>query len=84
MQKQTITLPKVNTNDLGLFIQMIKEDYKPKNNEELADLISKEFNTVCTVEDIEEYYSLAEELSEHFNEDFELESRKQQFYQTSW
>ncbi len=44
--------PKVELHELGLFLKTIELDFKPSTNEERAELISRYFPVVCTVEDI--------------------------------
>ena len=75
MKTKKQSLPKVKIDDLGLFLKTIELDYKPKDNQERADLISEHFNVICTLEDIEEYEMLSQH-HEEFMEDFELEGRR--------
>lgn len=63
---------KVLIQNLGTYIRVIQMDYNPKNNEELAELISQEFNVVCTEEDIEHYEELCEE-HEFLMQSYDLE-----------
>lgn len=71
---------KVEFFELGLFLKTIELDFKPSTNEERAELISRYFNVICTVEDIEMY-----ELSEYnsrqmIQEDYELASRRENYF----
>ena len=74
---KVVNQTKVALQEIGLYIKVIKLDFNPKNNKELAKLISDTFNLNCTELDIENY----ERLHIHHRqiEDFELESRKQQY-----
>lgn len=62
--------PKVQLEDLGIYTQLIQWEYKPKNNKEMADLISEYFNVECYEKDIDIYEELHIE-----NEDYERISR---------
>jgi hypothetical protein len=67
-------LDVVKMNELGMMISIIRLDYKPKNNEELATLIQEHFNVICTEKDIINYENVMVE------EDFETESRRHSFF----
>lgn len=76
------TSKKVRIEDLGLYIRTIQMDYKPKNNEQLAELISEHFNVICDEEDLEQYnvlYDYHEELYKA-HEDYELEDRRINYF----
>lgn len=64
-------------NEIGLYSKVIYLDYQPKNNEELASLITEHFNTICLPEDLENYERLS--LYNQQIEDYELESRRQEY-----
>jgi len=77
-------IKKVDIDKLGIFIKVILLDHSPSNTKELATLISSTFNCNCTVRDIHKYEQLYEynqkiEIEQITGEDYELESRRQQF-----
>jgi hypothetical protein len=80
MKTKKQPLQKVRIEDLGLFLKTIHLDYKPKDNQERADLISEHFNVICTLEDIEEYEMMYEYHQEQI-EDFETEDRRHSYFQ---
>ena len=78
---KTQSLQKVNIGDIGVFLRTIEIDYKPKDNQHRADLISEHFNVICTLEDIEEY-EMAHEHFQEMVEDWELEGRRDTFFRS--
>ena len=48
-------LEKVKSYEIGFFIKVILLDYRPSDNQELADLITEHFEVDCTKEDIDNY-----------------------------
>lgn len=79
MSKNKI-LPRVQMHELGMYLTTIDLDYAPANNKEMAKLITEHFNVLCLEEDIYHYEELAFHYNEILNEDFELESRRQEYY----
>jgi hypothetical protein len=75
---------RVKIEDLGLLTRTIEADYNPKNNKEMAELISEHFNVICEESDIEEYLVIYEHYEEllQCHEDFELESRRHRYFQS--
>lgn len=73
---------KVKIEDLGLLTKTINLDYNPKNNKEMADLISEHFDIICEESDIDQYLVLYEHHEELLksDEDFELENRKHKYF----
>jgi hypothetical protein len=72
-------------DEIGLYLRTIQADYKPKTNQEMADLITQFFNVLCLPEDIDHYEALfQEELLQHrasiTSEDWELESRRSEYF----
>ena len=67
---------KVDISDIGLYLKLITMDVNPKNNKELALMISDEFNVRCTEKDIEVYNALH---VENPPEDYEKLSRMVEF-----
>jgi predicted kinase len=63
--------PKIQLEDLGIYIQLIQWEYNPENNKQIADLISEYFNVDCQEKDIEIYDALHVQ-----NEDYEKLSRE--------
>jgi hypothetical protein len=82
--KKTRSLKKerVKLEELGLYIRTINIDYKPKNNKELANLISEHFNLICLEIDIEQHYVLYEHYEElsKIDEDYELDFRREEYF----
>jgi len=68
--------PKVRMDEIGLYLRTIQLDYKPEDNQEMADLITQHFNVLCLVEDIEHYL----ELEHHIIQDYELDSRRAKYF----
>lgn len=84
--KKTLNLKKVDQKDLYLFYTLIRKDHTTKNNKEIALLITENFNVICTESDIKNFNvkQQEEERRFKFDEDFELESRKFQTFNSSW
>lgn len=61
---------RVSIYDLGLLLRIIYMDHSPKNNEELAELITMHFDVLCLPEDIEHYHQMHVDF-----EDYEKLSR---------
>jgi len=70
---------RVRMNEIGLYLRTIQLDYKPEDNQEMADLITQHFNVLCLVEDIEHYLEL-EHNHTIINEDYELDSRRAKYF----
>lgn len=68
---------RVKIEDIGLYLRLIHMDYLPVNNEELAELISENFNVDCIARDIEMYEKLHIEYQE--DEDYEKLSRMMEY-----
>jgi len=69
--------PRVRLDEIGLYLRTIQLDYKPEDNQEMADLITQHFNVLCLVEDIEHYLELEHN---HIIQDYELESRRAKYF----
>jgi hypothetical protein len=67
-------------HELGMYLFAIELDYSPSNNKEMAQLITENFGVLCLEEDIQHYEELTFHYNEILNEDFELESRRQEYY----
>jgi hypothetical protein len=72
--------PKVELHELGLFLKTIELDFKPSTNEERAELISRYFPVVCTVEDIEMYELSEYNFKQIIQEDYKLLSRRENYF----
>lgn len=73
--------PRVRMDEIGLYLRTIEAEYKPKDNQERADLITQFFDVLCLPEDIEHYEALYEEDSlKSIEMDWELESRRNQYF----
>lgn len=78
--KKVIKLRKVRQSELGLFLKLINEDTPLVDISSLVELskqVSDSFDVLCSVTDLETFFNLENELPD---ENFEVESRKQQFY----
>lgn len=75
--KEIKTRRKVTLQEIGVYIKVIKLDFNPKDNKELAELISDTFNLICKEKDINDYERLYIVNSQI--EDYELENRKQEY-----
>jgi hypothetical protein len=69
--------PRVRMDEIGLYLRTIQLDYKPEDNQEMADLITQHFNVLCLVEDIEHYLELEHN---HIIQDYELDSRRAKYF----
>ena len=69
--------PRVRLDEIGLYLRTIQLDYKPEDNQEMADLITQHFNVLCLVEDIEHYLELEHN---HIIQDYELDSRRAKYF----
>lgn len=70
---------RVRMDEIGLYLRTIQLDYKPEDNQEMADLITQHFNVLCLVEDVEHYLELEHDYS-IINEDYELEDRRVEYF----
>lgn len=78
---ETYNKPRVRMDEIGLYLRTIEAEYKPKDNQERADLITQFFDVLCLPEDIEHYEALYEEDSlKSIEMDWELESRRNQYF----
>lgn len=74
---------RVRLDEIGLYIRTINQDYKVESHQEMADLITEHFNVICLKEDVKYYEELEfyhKELTIIQNEDYELESRKHNYF----
>lgn len=69
-------LPRVRQDEIGMYLRTIELDYKPNSNEERAELITKFFNVLCLVEDIEHHEMLHRKLAR----DYELAARREAYF----
>ena len=70
---------RVRLDEIGLYLRTIQLDYKPEDNQEMADLITQHFNVLCLVEDVEHYLELEHDLN-MIKEDYELEDRRAKYF----
>jgi len=70
---------RIRLDEIGLYLRTIQLDYKPEDNQEMADLITQHFNVLCLVEDIQHYLEL-EHNHTIINEDYELDSRRAKYF----
>lgn len=69
--------PRVQMQELGVFLRTIEIDFKPQNNAERAELITKYFPVLCLEEDVDRY-----EMLSNIQKDYELESRRESYFQS--
>lgn len=74
--------PRVQQHELGIFLKTIEIDFKPTTNSERAELISKYFPVYCEVSDIELYELNEAKFNELLQEDYELLSRRENYFQS--
>jgi hypothetical protein len=72
--------PRVKISEIGLFLKTIEIDYKPKDNQERAELITKYFPVLCLKEDVDHYEELCN-IRQEIVEDYELEDRRHSYFQ---
>jgi hypothetical protein len=68
--------PRVQVSEIGLFLKTIEIDYKPKDNQERAELITKYFPVLCLKEDVDRY----EMFCTNPQEDYELLNRREEYF----
>ena len=71
---------KVSVDELRLYLTTIELDFKPSNNEQRISLLKQYFGVIITEKEFKDF-----EMSEYweekfFGEDFELESRKHEYF----
>jgi len=79
---------RIRMDEIGLYLRTIEAEYKPKDNQERADLITQFFNVLCLPEDIEHYEALWDRHNEEKSAqeewcngpDYELESRRAKYF----
>ncbi len=54
----------VSLEDIGIYLRLIHMDYSPVSDEEMAYLISEQFNVDCTANDIMYYERLHIEMED--------------------
>ena len=72
LEKTGIT-ERVNISQIGMYLRLMHMDYQPKDNTEMADLITEHFHVKCYAEDIDVYETLHIQNSD--SEDYEKISR---------
>lgn len=69
--------PRVQMQELGVFLRTIEIDFKPQNNAQRAQLITEYFLVLCLEEDVDRY-----EMLSNPQQDYELESRRESYFQS--
>jgi hypothetical protein len=69
-----VTQKKVSMDQIGLYLRVIVMDYGILSNREYAKKITENFGVDCEESDVDDYHQLS-----IVSEDYELESRKQEF-----
>jgi hypothetical protein len=75
---------RVELADMGVYLRLIRLDYQCDSDEQLANLISEQFNVDCRTEDIENYerlyrikemedYEKLSRMAEHGNVEHRIE-----------
>lgn len=77
----TTTRERVRMDEIGLYLKTIELDYRPKDNEERANLITEHFPVLCLEEDIEQYEEMMYYNDQILNEDWETTSRRESYAQ---
>lgn len=80
MATKVSKIKRVRMDELGLYLNTIELDHKPRTNKERAELVTKYFNVLCLEEDVDNYernYKYEEFL---IQEDYELESRRTEYF----
>lgn len=77
----TTTRERVRMDEIGLMLKTIELDYRPKDNEERANLITEHFPVLCLEEDIEQYEEMMYYNDSIIEEDWETTSRRESFAQ---
>ena len=77
MQK---TKPRVIITELGIYLKAIELEYKPKNNEHRAQLITDNFPVLCLAEDIEEYEEMCYYSSLIESQDYDLIGKRDNYF----
>jgi hypothetical protein len=80
MATKKTTIKRVRMDELGLYLNTIELDHKPRTNKERAELVTKYFNVKCLEEDVDNYERLSKEYDYIVQEDYELESRRQEYF----
>lgn len=76
METSKLTLKQIRISEIGDCIKILSLDYdniETKSFEDIAKIISQEFNVQCSTLDVEKYYEI------DINEDFEKESRRVEY-----
>lgn len=77
----TTTRERVRMDEIGLYLKTIELDYRPKDNEERANLITEHFPVLCLEEDIEQYEEMLYYNDSIIEDDWETTSRRESFAQ---
>ena len=77
----TTTRQRVRMDEIGLYLKTIELDYRPKDNEERANLITEHFPVLCLEEDIEQYEEMMYYNDSIIEDDWETASRRESYAQ---
>lgn len=80
MANKTTRIKRVRMDELGLYLNTIELDHKPRTNRERAELVTKHFGVMCLEEDVDNYERNYKHHQEMIQEDYELESRRQEYF----
>lgn len=80
--EQTSNKKRVEIEEIGLYLRTIQAEYSPKNNKEMAELISEHFPVICLEEDVDQYHVMYDHHEELIKRDYELESRREAYFQS--
>ena len=72
LKKIILKKDKVNIQEIGLYLRLIHMEHQPKNNKEMAVLITEHFNVQCEENDVDVYEKLHMYQEQ---ENYEKESR---------
>lgn len=73
------TKPRVIITELGVYLRAIELEYKPKDNEHRAQLITDNFPVLCLEKDIEEYEEMCYYSSLAESQDYDLIGKRDNY-----
>lgn len=80
MKTKQSKIKRVRMDELGLYLNTIELDHKPRTNKERAELVTKHFGVMCLEEDVDNYEKAYKYEEVIIREDYELESRRQEYF----
>lgn len=68
--KNTTEAKRIEVAEIGFYLRLVRQEYGIQTTQQYADLITEDFNILCTKQNIEDYERLHIEM-----EDYEKLSR---------